>query len=221
MRLVFYIADNGSTDGTLQIAHSLSQEYPRVNYIHFDQKGRGHALRQVWLESKADILSYMDVDLSVNLSAFPNIIEALNSGYDVAIGSRLIPASKVVRSPGRELLSRLYNLLIRALFFTKFHDAQCGFKAITKRAADELIPLIKNQEWFFDTELLILAEKKGYRVKEVPVEWVEDPDSKVNIIKTVVEDLRGLVRLRFRRIPPREGYKSSDKARNILFGAHK
>jgi len=195
------IANNGSTDGTLDVAHSLSQEYPQVNYLHLDQKGRGRALRRAWLESTADIVSYMDVDLSTNLLAFPHLIEALNSGYDIAIGSRLMPASKVARSPKRELTSRLYNLLIRVMFFARFRDAQCGFKAITKKAASELIPLVQNQEWFFDTELLILAEKKGYRIKEVPVEWVEDPDSRVNVIKTAMDDIRGLLRLRFRRLP--------------------
>ncbi len=200
-RWVITIADNGSTDGTLEVARGLSREYPLVNYLHLDEKGRGRALRRAWLESTADIVSYMDVDLSTDLLAFPPLIDALNSGYDLAIGSRLMPASRVTRSPRRELTSRLYNLLIRAMFLAGFHDAQCGFKAISKKAANELIPLVQSQEWFFDTELLILAEAKGYRIKELPVEWVEDPDSRVNVIKTALEDIRGLLRLRFHRLP--------------------
>jgi glycosyltransferase involved in cell wall biosynthesis len=196
---VITIVDNGSTDNTLEVARRLSQEYPQVSCLHLDEKGRGRALRRAWLESTADIVSYMDVDLSTNLLAFPHLIEAINAGYDIAIGSRLDSTSKVTRSLKRELTSRLYNLLIRFMFFTKFHDAQCGFKAINKKAANALIPLVKNQAWFFDTELLVLAEKKEYSIKEVPVEWVEDTDSRVNVVKTAVEDIKGLLRLRFRR----------------------
>lgn len=194
---VITIVDNGSTDRTLDIACSLSREYQNVRYLHLDKKGRGRALRQAWLESTADIVSYMDVDLSTNLRAFPHLINAINAGYDIATGSRLMSESKVIRSLKRELTSRLYNMLIRAMFFTKFHDAQCGFKAITKKAAGELIPLIQDQGWFFDTELLILAKKMGYYIKEIPVEWVEDPDSRVNVTRTAVDDIRGLLRLFF------------------------
>lgn len=196
------IADNASTDKTWAVTESLSQQYPDVVGVHIDQKGRGRALRKTWLESEADIVSYMDVDLSTELEAFPKIIDAIDKeGYGVAIGSRLMRQSKVKRSFKRELTSRGYNFIIKAMFFNKWHDAQCGFKAVSKEAARALVPLIQNHEWFFDTELLLLAGRKGFRIKEVPVAWVEDPDTRVHIIKTVREDIGGLLRLRFRPIP--------------------
>lgn len=198
------VADNASTDGTLALAQELARRYEDVDYLHLPQKGRGRALRQAWLASEAEVVSYMDVDLSTDLVAFPPLVAAiLEEGYDVAIGTRLGPGSQTNRSPRRELISRTYNLLIKAFFFSRFSDAQCGFKALSRRAAQELLPLVENQEWFFDTELLLLAEKGGYRIKEVPVRWVEDPDTRVRIARTVSEDLRGLLRMRLRRIPRR------------------
>jgi glycosyltransferase involved in cell wall biosynthesis len=194
------VADNASTDGTLEVAQRLAQKLPDVASLHIPQKGRGRALRAAWLTSPADILSYMDVDLSTDLVAFPPLIEAIASeGYDIAIGSRLARGADIRRSLRREVTSRGYNVMIKALFLTRFSDAQCGFKAASRRAVQELVPLIENNEWFFDTELLILAEKAGYRVKEIPVRWLEDPDSRVNVAKTVWEDVRGLLRLRLRR----------------------
>ena len=199
------IADNASTDRTWEVAQGLDKEYPEVTAVHIDQKGRGRALRKVWLESDSDIVSYMDVDLSTGLDAFPKIIQAIEDGYGVSTGSRLIGKSNVKRSFKRELTSRGYNFIIRALFFTKWHDAQCGFKAVSRKAVDELVPLVQNQDWFFDTELLILAGMKGYKIKEVPVIWIEDTDTRVDIIKTARQDLSGLMRLRFRPIPkPKE-----------------
>lgn len=191
------IADNASVDRTLAIAQELSHEYPDVAYIHLDQKGRGRALRKAWLESTADVVSYMDVDLSTNLNAYPPLIRAIvEEGYDIAIGSRLMPASRIKRSFKREVISRSYNLIVKAMFLTRFSDAQCGFKAISRKVAQELVPLIEDQSWFFDSELLILADKRGYRIKEVPVEWIEDLDSRVNILKTAMGDLKGLWRMR-------------------------
>ena len=194
------IADNASTDKTWQAAQALSREYRDVVSLHLDEKGRGRALRRAWLDSTADIVSYMDVDLSTDLEAFPKLIQAIEEGYDIAIGSRLMPGSSIKRSFKRELTSRGYNLLIKAMFRSKFSDAQCGFKALSSKAAQELVPLIKDQKWFFDTELLILAEKKGYRTKDVPVAWIEDPDSRVSVSRTAFDDVKGLLRLRFR--PP-------------------
>lgn len=191
------VANNASIDGTLEVARRLAEKYPDVGYIHLDQKGRGRALRKAWLESGADIVSYMDVDLSTGLEAFPPLIDSLTQGYDVAIGSRLSRKSATTRSLKRELISRCYNLMIKAVFFTRFSDAQCGFKAVTRKAVDELVPLIEDQAWFFDTELLLLATMKGYRIKEVPVRWVEDPDTRVKIAKTALEDIKGLLRMRF------------------------
>lgn len=196
------IADNASTDRTWEVAQGLAQEHPDVAAVHIDQKGRGRALRKVWLESDADIVSYMDVDLSTDLGAFTKLIDAIDKeGYHIAIGSRLMRDSKTKRCFKRELTSRGYNFLIKAMFFNSWHDAQCGFKAVSRQAVQELVPLIQNQEWFFDTELLLLAGRKGFRIKEIPVAWVEDPDTRVNIVKTVREDIAGLMRLRFKPIP--------------------
>ena len=195
---VVTIADNASTDRTLDIARALSGQYPDVRYIHLDLKGRGRALRKAWLESGADVVGYMDVDLATDLNAFPRLVQAIEEGYDIAIGSRILRGAQVKRSLKRELLSRGYNLLIRALFHTSFRDAQCGFKALRSDVARELVPLVKDQAWFFDTELLLLAAKKKYRVKEVPVVWAEAEHTTVHIRKTVVEDIKGLLRMRFR-----------------------
>ncbi|MEX0736798.1 MAG: dolichyl-phosphate beta-glucosyltransferase [Bacteroidota bacterium] len=191
------IADNASTDGTLDVAQRLGKELKGVRVVHLDQKGRGRALKKVWSESRADILSYMDVDLSSNLYAFPPLVEALISGgFDIGIGSRLLKASTTRRSLKREVVSRTYNLLVKAFFFTKFSDAQCGFKAITKEAAGRLLPKIEDTGWFFDTELLVIAEKSGYRIFDLPVSWVEDLDSRVKIVRTAMDDIQGLIRVR-------------------------
>ncbi|HEY49409.1 MAG TPA: glycosyltransferase family 2 protein [Dehalococcoidia bacterium] len=196
------IADNGSVDGTLAIAKLLSEQYDDVGLVALELKGRGRALRKAWLESEADIVSYMDVDLSTNLEAFPRLIGAIDEeGYEVAIGSRLMPGSKVIgRSTKREITSRGYNMLIKLMFRPGFRDAQCGFKAVKRKVVQEVVPLIKDQAWFFDTELLLLSKRKGYRIKEVPVEWTDDPDTRVHVASTAWEDVKGLLRVRFK--PP-------------------
>ena len=192
------IADNGSTDQTPDIAEELSQEHSDVSWTRLEIRGRGRALRKSWLESDADILTYMDVDLSTGLDAFPALVRAIvDEGYDLAIGSRLMRGSVVKkRSFKREVTSRTYNLIIKAMFLTRFSDAQCGFKAISRNAAQFLVPKVEDQGWFFDSELLILAEKGGFRIKDVPVDWVDDPDSRVRVVKTAKDDLKGLLRLR-------------------------
>lgn len=193
------IADNASIDRTLEKASKLSKKYSDVKVIHLDKKGRGRALRKVWLESDADILSYMDVDLSTKLDAFPELIDAIaKEGYDIATGSRLIKGSKTRRSLKREILSRGYNLLIKLFLSTKFSDAQCGFKAISKGVVKEIIPEVKDNGWFFDTELLVLAEKKGFKIKDIPVEWDEDEDSRVQLYDTMDNYIHSLWRLRKR-----------------------
>ena len=194
------VADNGSTDRTPEIAESLAQEHTqRVAWSRLEIRGRGRALRKAWLESDADILTYMDVDLSTDLEAFPPMVRAVSEeGFDLAVGSRLMKGSSVSqRTLKREITSRSYNLIIKAAFFTRFTDAQCGFKAISSRAARQLVPRVLDQGWFFDSELLILAEKGGFRVKDIPVRWVDDPDTRVRVVKTAVDDLKGLYRLRF------------------------
>ena len=195
------IADNASADGTPEASQRLADEYgDQVEYVRIEAKGRGRALKRTWLASPMEIVSYMDVDLSTDLEAFPTLIGAIaEGGYDVAIGSRLARGSRVKRSLGRRVLTGGYNLMIKAMFSTRFSDAQCGFKALSRRAAQHVVPLIEDNNWFFDTELLILAEKLGYRVKDVPVVWDEDRDTRVNVPTTIAEDLRGLLRLRLRR----------------------
>jgi glycosyltransferase involved in cell wall biosynthesis len=195
------IADNGSTDKTLSIADALSLEYPDVRSVHIVEKGRGRALRQTIVSSQADVISYMDVDLSTHLNAFPALVKAIEDGYDISIGSRLMSGANTKRCFKRELTSRVYNVMVKAMFFTPFCDAQCGFKAISHSAAQDLVPLVQNNMWFFDTELLILASRKGYKIKEIPVTWVEDPGSKVKVVKTAKEDIKGLLRMRFKPLP--------------------
>jgi glycosyltransferase involved in cell wall biosynthesis len=196
------VADNASTDGTLAVAQMLAAEDPDgVGYIHLDRKGRGRALKQGWLASEADAMCYMDVDLSTDLASITSLLAGvLDEGYDVAYGSRVSRGSDIERSLKREINSRGYIFLIKLLFRTKFADAQCGFKAITRGAARRLLPAVRDGEWFFDTELLVLAEKSGCRLKEVPVRWVEDPDSRVKFPQDIIKMARQLLRLRMRRL---------------------
>jgi glycosyltransferase involved in cell wall biosynthesis len=190
------IVDNASTDGTLDIARQLSREWEGTRVVRLDKKGRGGALKHVWLESRADVLSYMDIDLSTDLAAFGPLVEALISGrFDLAVGSRLRPESATARCWQREAISHCYISLVKMVFRTRFSDAQCGFKAITREAAARLLPAVEDTGWFFDTELLVLAEKCGYRIFDLPVRWTEDPDSRVKILRTAWGDLRGILRL--------------------------
>ncbi len=190
------IADNASTDATWQRATELASELDRVRAVHLDAKGRGRALQQVWAASTAQVVAYMDVDLSTDLAALSPLVAPLLSGHsDVAIGSRLVRSARVVRGPRRELISRSYNLLLRTTLRTRFSDAQCGFKAMRTDCAQALLPHVHDTSWFFDTELLVLAERAGLRIAEVPVDWVDDSDSRVDIISTAIADVRGVARM--------------------------
>jgi len=192
------IADNASRDGTLAVAQGLANELTRVRVVHLDKKGRGRALRAAWLQSDARVVAYMDVDLSTDLKALHPLVAPLLSGHsDIAIGSRLARGARVTRGPKREIISRCYMLVLRLSLGAHFTDAQCGFKAVRTSVAKQLLPLVKDEAWFFDTELLILAQRAGLRVHEVPVDWTDDLDSRVAIMRTAIEDLRGVVRLRF------------------------
>ncbi len=192
------IADNASIDNTLNVAKSLKEKFSKVDYIHLDQKGRGRALKKTWTESDADIVSYMDVDLSTNLSHFPEMIRGMvKGGYEIATGSRLMRGSRTKRSFKREFISRSYNLMIKSMFFTKFSDAQCGFKAVTRNIVNRIIdPYVEDTGWFFDSELLIIGEKLGFKILDVPVEWIEDLDTRVKIVKTATDDIKGLIRVK-------------------------
>ncbi|MDF8264550.1 bifunctional glycosyltransferase family 2/GtrA family protein [Luteipulveratus flavus] len=191
------VADNASTDGTLAVAHRLQDALPEVAVVVLPEKGRGRALRQVWLASDAPVLAYMDVDLSTDLAALGPLIAPLLSGHsDLAIGSRIAHGANVVRGTQREVISRCYNRVLRLGLGARFSDAQCGFKAIRRDVAQELLPLVEDDTWFFDTELLVLAQRCGLRIHEVPVDWYDDPDSRVDVLRTAKDDLRGVLRVR-------------------------
>jgi len=190
------IADNASTDGTWPLAVRLAGELDDVRAIHLDEKGRGLALAQAWLESDSEVVAYMDVDLSTDLDALHPLVAPLLSGHsDISIGSRLARGASVVRGPRREAISRAYNMLLKVALGVGFGDAQCGFKAMRSDVARVLLPAVENHAWFFDTELLVLAERAGLRIYEVPVDWTDDPDSRVNVVSTAIEDVRGIWRV--------------------------
>ena len=193
---VVTIADNASTDGTWDIASGLAAQLRGVRAVHLSEKGRGRALRQVWSASDADVVAYMDVDLATELDAILPLVAPLVSGHsDIAIGTRLTSGSRVVRGPKREVISRAYNLMLRSTMRNHFTDAQCGFKAVRADVARALLPQVSDPGWFFDTELLVVAEHNGLRIHEVPVDWTDDPDSRVDIVATAVGDLKGLWRV--------------------------
>jgi glycosyltransferase involved in cell wall biosynthesis len=190
------IADNASTDGTWFEAMRLARDLGHVRAVHLDAKGRGLALRTTWRASDAEVVAYMDVDLSTDLDALLPLVAPLVSGHsDVAIGSRLSAGASVARRPKREFISRTYNMFLRVLFATRVRDAQCGFKAVRADVARALLPTIEDDGWFFDTELLLLAEHNGLRIHEVPVDWIDDVDSRVNVVSTAVGDLKGSLRM--------------------------
>ena len=190
------IADNGSTDGTWAQARALAADLRGVRAVQIHRPGRGGALRSVWSASEADVYAYMDVDLSTDLNALLPLVAPLLSGHsDVAIGTRLARGARVIRGPKREIISRCYNLLLHAILGVGFSDAQCGFKAIRADQARELLPLVEDRSWFFDTELLVLAERAGLRIHEVPVDWIDDPDSRVDIVAPARGDLQGIARV--------------------------
>jgi putative flippase GtrA len=190
------VADNASTDGTLAVARGLAEELDHVEVIHLEAKGRGGALRAAWMASTAEVVAYMDVDLSTDLTALMPLVAPLVSGHsDIAIGSRLSASSRVIRGPKREFVSRSYNLILRGMLGARFSDAQCGFKAVRADVARQLLPLVVDTGWFFDTELLVIAERAGLRIHEVPVDWIDDPDSRVDVVHTAIEDLKGCWRV--------------------------
>ncbi len=190
------VVDNASTDDTWNIAHGLASSLPGVRALHLDQKGRGRALRAAWTASRAPVVAYMDVDLATGLEALLPLVAPLLTGHsDVAIGTRLAPGAHVVRGARREIISRTYNLLLRMALGVHCSDAQCGFKALRRDAAAEVLPLVEDQAWFFDTEVLVTAQRLGLRIHEVPVDWVDDLDSRVAVAHTAWLDLRGVARL--------------------------
>lgn len=191
------VADNGSRDGTAEVAARLAALHPDVSFLRLEQRGRGRALRHAWLASTADVVAYTDVDLSTDLAVLEPMVRAIHEeGYDLATGSRLLPESDVVRGPKREVISRAYNLILKLVLRVAFSDAQCGFKAVSRAAVQALVPQVEDQAWFFDTELLVRAERLGWRIRDLPARWVDDEDSRVRIVPTAWEDLKGVWRLR-------------------------
>lgn len=190
------IADNASLDSTLEIASNLAKMDSRIHFTHLTQKGRGRAVKYCWKKDTADICAYMDVDLSTDLKHFPPLVRALLRGYDISIGSRNSKGARVYgRNALRTITSKGYISLIKLFFWVHFSDAQCGFKAVTRRIVTDLLDKVTDNEWFFDTELLLLAEKSGFRIYEEPVAWIDNPGSTVRVIKTAQGDLEGLWRL--------------------------
>jgi glycosyltransferase involved in cell wall biosynthesis len=190
------VVDNASTDGTWELAQRLERSRTGVRAVHLERKGRGLALRAAWISSAAQVVAYMDADLSTGLDALLPLVAPLLSGHsDVAIGTRLARGSTVVRGLKREATSRAYNLLVHLTMGSGFSDAQCGFKALRAEVARALLPLVEDDGWFFDTELLVLAERNGLRIHEVPVDWVDDPRSSVHVVRTAIADLGGLMRM--------------------------
>jgi glycosyltransferase involved in cell wall biosynthesis len=191
------IADNASADATLEVARRLARDLPEITVLHLDRKGRGRALRAAWSRSEADVVAYMDVDLSTDLAALEDLLlPLLQARGDITIGSRLAPGARVTRGMRRELISRAYNLLLHMLLGVGFSDAQCGFKAARREVIDALLDDVEDESWFFDTELLYLAQRRKFAIREIPVRWIEDDDSRVDIIATAREDLQGIMRLR-------------------------
>jgi ubiquinone/menaquinone biosynthesis C-methylase UbiE len=197
------VADNGSTDGTWEVVTELSEGSPRIRTLHLKERGRGRALKYSWMTSDADIVAYMDVDMSTGLEALRPLIDPIAANVaDLSIGSRLAAGAQTTRSLRREVVSRIYNQLTRATFGFTIRDAQCGFKAIRSDVARALIPFIEDDGWFFDTELLVMAWRCGLRINEVPVRWIEDEDSRVKILRTAADDLKGIWRIRRHRVVP-------------------
>lgn len=192
------VVNNGSTDRTEAVGRRLAEQLEYLTFLHLDAQGRGGALRRAWSQTDAEFSVYMDVDLSTDLVAVPQAVAWLREGADVVTGSRLHPQSKITRCLKREILSRGYNALVCWVLRTRsFDDAQCGFKGVRVDSVRPLLPLVNDQQWFFDTELLVLAEYAGLTVRTLPITWVEDPDSRVNIPLTIWQDLKGLARLRW------------------------
>jgi len=190
------IADNASKDKTLEIAKRLSKTYKQVKFIHLDQKGRGRILKKAWMMTDADIMCYMDVDLSTDMKHLKELTDTIENGYDIAFGSRHEKESELERSFKRDILSRGYVCLLKFFLGVHFSDAQCGFKAISRKVAKELIPKIKDNEWFFDTELLVKGERLGYKLRKVPVKWTEEKGSTVQIRKTIINYLKNMFKLK-------------------------
>jgi glycosyltransferase involved in cell wall biosynthesis len=179
------IAEDGSTDGTAELAAALAQKYPFVKHLHGEKRlGRGTALNNAFRQSSGEVIVYMDLDLSTDLKHLKSLVDAVKlEGYDFATGSRMLPESKVERTLRRTISSKSYNFLVRHMLGSKLKDHQCGFKAFKRAPTLQLLGEVRARHWFWDTELLVRAARKGYRIKEIPVEWKSGRKTKVNLFK--------------------------------------
>jgi glycosyltransferase AglD len=179
------IAEDGSADGTAERSEELAQKYPFVKHIHGEQRlGRGTALNNAFRQSSGEVLVYMDLDIATDLKHLKPLVEAITlEGYDFATGSRLLPESKVERSLSRSISSKSYNFLVRAMLGSKLRDHQCGFKAFKREPTLKLLDEVGARHWFWDTEIFVRAARKGYKIKEIPVEWKSGRKTKVNLFK--------------------------------------
>ena len=197
------VANNASTDNTINIAHDFEKKFPgQIYVINIPTKGRGIALRKSWTRSEADICVFMDADLSTKLRHLPEIIDAIIiEGYDVCCGSRWLKESVVKRTLFRGIMSWTYNLILKLMLGFKINDAQCGFKAVKTTVAKKILPYVENNDWFFDSEFLIIAQKNNLRIKEIPIEWVDNAQSTVSVIKTIKQFLKEILRIRVNGVP--------------------
>jgi len=178
------ISDNCSIDNTKEVSKRLSKECSDVRYLYIPVKGRGIALKVAWMLSKANVVCFLDADLSADLETLLKMINEILNGWDACVGSRFVEGSVVKRCLKREITSRGYNLFLKMLFLKKFTDAQCGFKAFKGDVVKKVLPIINSEKWFFDTELLLRLERSGYKIKDFPYIYKEDPNSSVKIIPT-------------------------------------
>jgi len=197
------IANNQSTDKTGQIGEELEKKFESIKHLEIFQKGKGVAIRESWQRFPADIYIFMDTDLATDLEALPRLIRAVKEEkFNVAIGSRFHPQSKVKRKLVRKIISFSYNLLRKILIGSKITDAPCGFKAVDKKIIQNILPQVKDEQWFFDSELVILAEKGGYKIKEIPIKWEDirekEDKSKVNTISLSLDYFKKLIKLKKR-----------------------
>jgi glycosyltransferase AglD len=189
------VAEDGSSDGSGDFVKWYEGRDPRIHLLHSDERlGRGKALNRAIRESKGKIVCYYDVDLATDMQHLPELIDAIRNGADISTGSRLLPGSDIVRTEGREIASRSYNFLVRIILGSRLFDHQCGFKAFNKDRILQVIPRIQSNHWFWDTELLVRAQRQGYIVREFPVRWRAGRGTTVRM-KDVLEMGTAIIRL--------------------------
>ncbi|WP_226012369.1 flippase-like domain-containing protein [Halomicrobium salinisoli] len=186
-RFEVIVAEDGCEDRTPEIADRLAGEDERVRHVHSDERlGRGGALEYAFRRAEGSTLVYFDTDLATDMRHLEELVESIRSGeYDVATGSRWLPENPADRPPRRAVSSRGYNVLVRLFLRSDLKDHQCGFKAFDRDALFDLLDGVEDEHWFWDTEVLVRAQREGYRVREFPVDWTPKGDSKVDLVRDV------------------------------------